>query len=171
MSLSTITARSVVLATLRLRIGSISNPTQVKDTRLLELRRQFGAEWSWLDGPGRRWVPGATTGGRVNTYQRHPGQPPPAQGIARDALKCWVLMAGSALFPKAPRSQATWPPCERWPGYQRIPGCSFCRVSGADHFSILAPTTRLIAESVLREDGPVTHLAFSEKDLNQLFGR
>ena len=51
------------------------------------------------------------------------------------------------------------------------PMVHFLRVSGADHFSILAPTTRLIAESVLRDDGPVTNLAFTEQELNLLFAR
>jgi len=50
------------------------------------------------------------------------------------------------------------------------PMVHFFPVSGADHFSILAPTTQFIAESVLRDDGPVTHLAFNGQELNQLFG-
>jgi hypothetical protein len=51
------------------------------------------------------------------------------------------------------------------------PQVHFLPVNGATHFSILAPTTRLIAESVLRDDGPETHLAFTEQELNLPFAR
>jgi acetyl esterase/lipase len=44
-------------------------------------------------------------------------------------------------------------------------------VKGADHFSILAPATRLIAEKIIRDDGPTTNLAISEDELKALFGR
>ena len=45
----------------------------------------------------------------------------------------------------------------------RNPLVHFTTVKGADHFSILAPTTRLIANAVLRDDGPATNLSFTEK--------
>jgi acetyl esterase/lipase len=47
----------------------------------------------------------------------------------------------------------------------------FYPVQGATHFSILAPTTRLIAGKILQDDGPETNLTFSEAELNQPFGR
>lgn len=50
------------------------------------------------------------------------------------------------------------------------PMVHFFPVSGADHFSILAPTTQSVAESVLRDDGPVTQLMFNGGELNRLFG-
>jgi dipeptidyl aminopeptidase/acylaminoacyl peptidase len=53
----------------------------------------------------------------------------------------------------------------------RNPMVHFLPVRGADHFSILAPTTRLIAESMLRDDGPETNLDFTEQQLSQLFAR
>lgn len=53
----------------------------------------------------------------------------------------------------------------------RNPMVHFLPVSGANHFSILAPTTRLVAGAVLRDDGPVTQLALTEKELNALFAR
>jgi len=50
------------------------------------------------------------------------------------------------------------------------PMIHFLAASGADHFSILGPTTQVIAGKVLRDDGPVTNFAFTEQEL-QLFGR
>jgi dienelactone hydrolase len=47
----------------------------------------------------------------------------------------------------------------------------FLPVKGANHFSILAPTTRLIASKVLHDDGAETNLTFSEEEVNKLFGR
>lgn len=44
-------------------------------------------------------------------------------------------------------------------------------VTGATHFSILAPVTRLIADKILRDDGPATNLTFTEQELNGLFRR
>jgi dipeptidyl aminopeptidase/acylaminoacyl peptidase len=38
-------------------------------------------------------------------------------------------------------------------------------IPGGDHFNILAPTNRLIAEKVLRDEGPVTSLSFTEAEL------
>jgi dipeptidyl aminopeptidase/acylaminoacyl peptidase len=47
----------------------------------------------------------------------------------------------------------------------------FVPVKGATHFSILAPTTRLIAEKVLRDDGQASNLTITEDEVNKLFGR
>lgn len=47
----------------------------------------------------------------------------------------------------------------------------FFPVEGADHFSILAPATKLIADRMLRDVGPTADLAISEQELNSLFGR
>jgi dipeptidyl aminopeptidase/acylaminoacyl peptidase len=51
------------------------------------------------------------------------------------------------------------------------PLAHFYPVRGANHFSILAPTNRLIAAKILRDDGPTTNLAFTEAELNRPFGR
>jgi hypothetical protein len=45
------------------------------------------------------------------------------------------------------------------------PAIHFYRVRGADHFSILAPMTRLLAARVLRDRGPVTNIEFNEDEL------
>jgi hypothetical protein len=44
-------------------------------------------------------------------------------------------------------------------------------VRGADHFSVLAPVTRLIADRILRDEGPTTNLAFTEDELNKLLAK
>ncbi len=51
------------------------------------------------------------------------------------------------------------------------PQAHFLPVRGANHFSILAPVNRLIAEKVLRDDGPECNLAFTEDEVNKLFAR
>jgi acetyl esterase/lipase len=47
----------------------------------------------------------------------------------------------------------------------------FLPVRGAAHFSVLAPTTRLLADKILRDDGPVSNLALTEDEVNRLFAR
>jgi hypothetical protein len=51
------------------------------------------------------------------------------------------------------------------------PLAHFYPVRGADHFSILAPTTRLIAGKILRDDGPAANIAFTEEELHRPFAR
>jgi len=47
----------------------------------------------------------------------------------------------------------------------------FLPVSGATHFSTLAPTTRLIANKILRDDGPTCNLTITEAEVNKPFGK
>jgi dipeptidyl aminopeptidase/acylaminoacyl peptidase len=52
------------------------------------------------------------------------------------------------------------------------PQAHFQAVRGANHFSILAPTNRLIAQKILEDQaGPRTNISFSETELNKPFGR
>jgi dipeptidyl aminopeptidase/acylaminoacyl peptidase len=51
------------------------------------------------------------------------------------------------------------------------PMVHFLPVKGATHFSILAPTNALIARKILGDKGSKTNIAFTEQELNQLFGR
>jgi acetyl esterase/lipase len=44
-------------------------------------------------------------------------------------------------------------------------------VQGADHFTVLAPVNRLIAEKLLKDTAPETTLAFTEAELAALFTR
>jgi acetyl esterase/lipase len=48
------------------------------------------------------------------------------------------------------------------------PKVQFFAIRGATHFSILAPVNRLIAQKVLKDEGPQSNLAFTEDELNKL---
>ena len=50
------------------------------------------------------------------------------------------------------------------------PKTHFSIVNGADHFNILAPMNRLIAQKILKDDGPESNIAFTEEELNKAFG-
>jgi acetyl esterase/lipase len=47
----------------------------------------------------------------------------------------------------------------------------FLPVRGATHFSILAPTTRLIADKILHDDGAACTLTFTEQEVSKPFGK
>src|SRR5262249_23403878 len=49
------------------------------------------------------------------------------------------------------------------------PKMRFHPVKRADHVSVLAPTARLIAGKILRDDGPATSIAFTEEELTRPF--
>ncbi|MFO0810061.1 MAG: prolyl oligopeptidase family serine peptidase [Gemmataceae bacterium] len=51
------------------------------------------------------------------------------------------------------------------------PNVHFYPVKGATHFSILFPVNKLLAEKVLQDTGPATNIAFTDDELNRLFGR
>jgi dienelactone hydrolase len=53
----------------------------------------------------------------------------------------------------------------------RNPLVHFYPVKGANHFSILAPVTRVVADKILRDSGPKVNLNFTEAELNQLFAK
>jgi hypothetical protein len=45
----------------------------------------------------------------------------------------------------------------------------FFPVEGANRFSILAPTTRLIADRIIHDDRATAKIEFTEQELNDLF--
>lgn len=51
------------------------------------------------------------------------------------------------------------------------PKVHFYPVRGADHFSVLARTTRLIAQKIEADTGDQCNIAFTEAEVNKLFGR
>ena len=51
------------------------------------------------------------------------------------------------------------------------PKVQFLPVRGANHFSILAPTNRLIAAKILHDDGPACSLVFTTAELSRPFGK
>ncbi|MFO0842401.1 MAG: prolyl oligopeptidase family serine peptidase [Gemmataceae bacterium] len=52
-----------------------------------------------------------------------------------------------------------------------VPDAHFFPVRGADHFSVLAPLTRLLAGKVLRDTGPECGITVTEGEVNRLFAR
>ena len=51
------------------------------------------------------------------------------------------------------------------------PKAQFYPLRGADHFSVLAPVNRLIAQKILKDDGATTNLAFTEDEVNEAMKR
>lgn len=49
------------------------------------------------------------------------------------------------------------------------PAAHFFLVKGADHFSVLSPTTRLIAEKILADTGAEPNLSFTQAELDRPF--
>ena len=49
------------------------------------------------------------------------------------------------------------------------PKARFFVVKGASHFSVLAPTNRLIAEKILKDTGPACNLTFTEEEFGMAF--
>ncbi len=51
------------------------------------------------------------------------------------------------------------------------PNLHYLAVQGTDHFRLLPPTNRLIAERILRDSGPECNLTFTEEELGRPFAR
>ena len=51
------------------------------------------------------------------------------------------------------------------------PKAQFFAVRGANHFSLLAPTNRLLADRILHDDGPACNLTFTAEELSKPFGK
>jgi acetyl esterase/lipase len=49
------------------------------------------------------------------------------------------------------------------------PRVRFFPIRGQNHFSILAPMTRLIAEKILHDEGPMTNVTFAEDEVRRQF--
>jgi hypothetical protein len=47
----------------------------------------------------------------------------------------------------------------------------FLPVRGANHFSLLAPTNRLIAAKILHDEGPTCNVAFTEEEVSKPFAK
>src|SRR5205807_4084577 len=83
----------------------------------------------------------------------------------------WLHSIRSPVFVFEGMDQGNLDSLQRMAHTSTNPKVHFLPVRGANHFSVLAPTTRLIADKILRDDGPVSILAFSEEEVNQLFAR
>jgi acetyl esterase/lipase len=51
------------------------------------------------------------------------------------------------------------------------PKVRFFEAKGTDHFGVLAPLNRLIAEKILRDTGPTCGLVFTEDEVNKPFAK
>jgi hypothetical protein len=51
------------------------------------------------------------------------------------------------------------------------PQVHFHPIEGGTHFSILAPTTRLVAAKILQDNGPTCTITFTAQELNKAFAR
>jgi acetyl esterase/lipase len=83
----------------------------------------------------------------------------------------WLHAVKSPLFVFEGARQSNLDSLQAMSRASTNPMIQFLPVKGANHFSILAPTTGLIASKVVRDDGPETNLTFSEEEVNKLFGR
>jgi dienelactone hydrolase len=83
----------------------------------------------------------------------------------------WLHAVKSPLFVFEGTQRGNLYPLQAMARASTNPMIHFFPVQGANHFSILAPTTRLIASKVIRDDGPESNLTFSEEEVNKLLGR
>jgi hypothetical protein len=54
-------------------------------------------------------------------------------------------------------------------GKTKNPKVQFFVVKGANHFSVLGATNRLIAAKILKDTGPMCGLTFTEAEVNRAF--
>jgi acetyl esterase/lipase len=83
----------------------------------------------------------------------------------------WLHSVQSPTFVFEGTRQGNLTSLQRMAKASTDPKAHFYTVQGATHFSILAPTTRLLAAKVLADDGPETNITFTEEELNRAFGR
>jgi dipeptidyl aminopeptidase/acylaminoacyl peptidase len=82
----------------------------------------------------------------------------------------WLASAGCPTFVFEGTSQGNVAALRLMARASTNPLLHFHEVAGADHFSILAPTNRLIASKILRDDAPATNIEFTAQELNAPFG-
>jgi hypothetical protein len=83
----------------------------------------------------------------------------------------WLSSIRSPVFVFEGTGQGNIAALQFMAGASANPNVHFLPVRGADHFSVLAPTTRLIASKILRDEGAASNLTFGEQEVNQLFGQ
>jgi pimeloyl-ACP methyl ester carboxylesterase len=83
----------------------------------------------------------------------------------------WLHSVQSPTFVFEGTRQGNLTSLQRMSRASTNPKAHFYQVRGATHFSILAPTTRIIAGKVLADEGPETNITFSEDELNRAFGQ
>ena len=51
------------------------------------------------------------------------------------------------------------------------PNIRFLPIPRGDHFSVLSPTTRLLAEKILRDEGPACNLTITDAEMGKLLAK
>jgi acetyl esterase/lipase len=83
----------------------------------------------------------------------------------------WLASVRSPVFVFEGTVQGNLQSLQNMAARSTNPNLHFLPVRGASHFSILAPTTRLLAQKILSDSGPTTNLTVTEDEVNRLFGR
>jgi dipeptidyl aminopeptidase/acylaminoacyl peptidase len=109
-----------------------------------------------VSGYGREYLP-FDTWNRREIEVRSPGR--------------WLHSIRNPVFVFEGTSQGNLDSLQKMARTSTNPQVHFLTVKGATHFSVLAPTTRLIADKILRDDGDVSNLAFTEEEVNKAAAR
>jgi acetyl esterase/lipase len=113
--------------------------------------------------------------GPVDDVRGYPPEYLPFEGSRRDfELRSpghWLHSIRSPVFVFEGTAQGNLDCLKNMARASTNPQVHFLSVRGATHFSILTPTTRLIAGKILRDDGSATNLSFTEEEVNRLFSR
>jgi acetyl esterase/lipase len=124
-----------------------------------ECSRQFRAVFSFgpvddIRGYGAQFHPFDTTNPREFDL-RAPGR--------------WLHSIRTPVFVLEGSREGNLRALEAMARISRNPKVHFFPVAGANHFDILVPTTRIIAEKILRDGGPKCNIAFTSEELNKPF--
>ncbi|MDB5309501.1 MAG: Alpha/beta hydrolase family protein [Gemmataceae bacterium] len=83
----------------------------------------------------------------------------------------WLASIKSPTFVFEGKSKGNIDALEAMARASENPNAHFLPVPGADHFSVLAPTTTLLAQKILLDDGPTGTLTVAEDEVNKPFQR
>jgi pimeloyl-ACP methyl ester carboxylesterase len=83
----------------------------------------------------------------------------------------WLASIRSATFVFEGTLRGNFDSLQAMARFSANPKVHFFAVRGANHFSILAPTNRLIADRILRDDGPACNITFTAEELSKPFAR
>jgi dipeptidyl aminopeptidase/acylaminoacyl peptidase len=109
-----------------------------------------------VGGYGREYLPFDTSDPR-ELELRSPGR--------------WLSSIRSSVFVFEGTSQGNLRSLQAMARASTNPKVHFLPVRGATHFSVLAATTRLLADKILRDDGPQCNLTVTEEEVNNLFAK
>jgi alpha/beta superfamily hydrolase len=126
-----------------------------------EMPNKFRAVFSFgpaddIDGYPAQYIPAVNTSDRKEVELRSPG-------YWLNSIQCpTFVFEGTNGNASSLRSMSK---------ASQNPKAKFFLVSGATHFSILAPVNKLIAQKIKTDTGAESNLSFTEGELNKLFER